>query len=219
MCTNAPSASMNNYILTTNWFQLTCKDNWDVLLPKMRPQRILEVGSFEGSSACYLIDTLSGQQAIELHCVDTWTGGIEHQTGGAAEANMGEVEARFRHNINIARMRAGKPVDLHVHKGFSHQCMAQLLVEGKENYFDFIYIDGSHQAPDVLVDAVLAFKLLKVGGTLGFDDYLWSEGISGDAAPLRCPKPAVDAFANIYAGKVKIIKLPLYQLYMQKVQN
>jgi hypothetical protein len=97
--------------------------------------------------------------------------------------------------------------------------MAQLLVEGKGNYFDFIYIDGSHQAPDVLVDAVLAFKLLKVGGTLGFDDYLWSEGTSGDEAPLRCPKPAVDAFVNIYAGKVKIIPLPLYQLYMRKLQN
>ena len=25
--------------------------------------------------------------------------------------------------------------------------------KGKKNYFDFIYVDGSHQAPDVLLDA------------------------------------------------------------------
>ena len=39
------------------------------------------------------------------------------------------------------------------------------------NNFDLIYIDASHYAPDVLSDAVLAFKLLKPGGILIFDDY------------------------------------------------
>ena len=38
---------------------------------------------------------------------------------------------------------------------------------------DFIYVDGSHQAHDVLCDAILSFKLLRVGGIVCFDDYLW----------------------------------------------
>lgn len=37
--------------------------------------------------------------------------------------------------------------------------------------FDVIYIDGEHEGPAVLEDAVLAFPLLKVGGIILFDDY------------------------------------------------
>ena len=37
--------------------------------------------------------------------------------------------------------------------------------------FDLVYIDASHEAADVLADAVLAWPLLKPGGFLGFDDY------------------------------------------------
>jgi hypothetical protein len=33
--------------------------------------------------------------------------------------------------------------------------------------------DGSHRARDVLEDAVLSWPLLKVGGIMLFDDYLW----------------------------------------------
>ena len=36
--------------------------------------------------------------------------------------------------------------------------------------YDIIYIDGSHEARDVLEDAVLAYRLLKIGGLLIFDD-------------------------------------------------
>lgn len=46
-------------------------------------------------------------------------------------------------------------------------------MEGGENKFDFIYVDGLHLSQDVLYDALLSFDLLKVGGILIFDDYLW----------------------------------------------
>jgi hypothetical protein len=41
--------------------------------------------------------------------------------------------------------------------------------------FDFIYIDGSHMRVDVLLDAVLAWQLLKPGGFMVLDDYEWNE--------------------------------------------
>lgn len=210
---------MNDYQFSNDWFRLTCQKNWEVLLPRIEPKRILEIGSFEGASTCFLMDALACRHAIELHCVDTWEGGIEHQSGGTAQANMRDVEARFWHNTHLSRRSAACPVNLQIHKGFSHHCMSQLVVDGKENYFDFIYIDGSHQAPDVLCDAVLAFKLLKVGGTLGFDDYLWSEPLPEGDDPLRCPKPAIDAFIQIHARKLQALPLPLYQLYLEKLRN
>lgn len=39
--------------------------------------------------------------------------------------------------------------------------------------FDLIYIDGSHMRVDVMMDAVLAWPLLKAGGVMVFDDYEW----------------------------------------------
>lgn len=210
---------MSGYQYTNHWFEASARQIWDQLLPQVKPRRILEVGSYEGASACYLIDKLGAEAPLELHCIDTWAGGIEHQAGGGASADMSEVEARFRHNTALAAGRAAHPVELVAHKGLSDDGLARLLGNGRRNYFDFIYIDGSHQAPDVLCDAVLGFKLLRVGGLMAFDDYLWSENLPQGKDPLRCPKPAIDAFINLNIRKLHILQAPLYQMYVQKISD
>lgn len=206
----------SGYQFTNDWFLHGGKKVWDSLIPQINPTRILEIGSYEGASLCYLIDRLSPHKALEIHCIDSWQGGVEHQSGSVIEARMSDVEKRFIYNTRFAIDRAPNRVDLTVHKGFSDAQLAKLLVSGKTEYFDFIYIDGSHQAPDVLLDAVLSFKLLKVNGVIAFDDYLWQEQLSYGTDPLRCPKIAIDAFVNIYSRKLHVISAPLYQLYVQK---
>ncbi|MDQ0041820.1 putative O-methyltransferase YrrM [Variovorax boronicumulans] len=132
---------------------------------------------------------------------------------------MTQVEARFHHNTALSIRRSAHPVNLVVHKGPSDLGLARLLAQGASGHFDFIYIDGSHQAPDVLADAVLAFRLLRNGGVIVFDDYLWAEELAGGKDPLRCPKPAIDAFVNCYFRKLQILRAPLYQLYVQKTSD
>nr|WP_279308106.1 class I SAM-dependent methyltransferase [Niveispirillum sp. BGYR6] len=173
----------------------------------------MEVGSYEGASACYVVETITPVGELELHCVDSWEGGIEHQD---ASMQMSHTEMRFHHNMAVAASKAPHKLDLHVHKGNSDVQLAKLLAEGKQGYFDMVYIDGSHQAPDVLCDAVLGFKLLKVGGLLVFDDYLWAETLPNGPDLLRCPKPAIDAFINLYFRKLQILTAPLYQIYTIK---
>jgi predicted O-methyltransferase YrrM len=68
--------------------------------------------------------------------------------------------------------------------------------------YDFIYIDGSHQASDVLEDAVLAFPLLKEGGIMIFDDYTWGAGMGY----YEIPKPGIDAFISIYGDQLKVLE-------------
>jgi hypothetical protein len=36
----------------------------------------VEIGSYEGASACYLIEKPATSKEIELHYADTWEGGI-----------------------------------------------------------------------------------------------------------------------------------------------
>jgi predicted O-methyltransferase YrrM len=211
--------SMDQYSFTNNWFETGAKNVWDQLIPQVNPTQILEIGSYEGASACYLIDKFSPGKSIEIHCVDTWEGGVENKEGGFAHVDMGDVETRFRQNVQLAKSRAINNVDVVIHKGMSDAVLAGMLAGGKAGYFDFIYVDGSHQAPDVLYDALLAFRLLRVNGLIAFDDYLWQEPLPNGVDPIRCPKPAIDAFTNIYCRKIKIIGAPLYQLYVQKLRD
>ena len=207
---------MNEYNFTVRWFEDSARHVWDQLIPQIKPARILEVGCYEGASTCYLIDTLAREHGIEMHCVDTWGGGVELQSD---DVDMESVETRFKHNTRLAIDNSPGKVDLIVHKESSDVCLSRLLSEGKGGYFDFVYVDGSHQAPDVLCDAVLGFKLLKIGGVLAFDDYLWAETSETTKDPLRCPKPAIDAFVNINFRKLRVIKAPLYQLFIQKLAD
>lgn len=210
--------SESGYQFTNTWFEST-KGIWDELISKINPTRILEIGSYEGASACWIIEKLAAQKNIELHCVDTWHGGIEHQENGAFEADMSAVEQRFKQNTQKAIGKVSHNVDLTAHKGASDITLANMLANDKRCYFDFIYVDGSHQAPDVLCDALLSFRLLRTDGVIAFDDYLWQEVFPNGTDPIRCPKPAIDAFTNIYCRKLRVISAPLQQLYVQKIAD
>lgn len=206
---------MGAYEFTTDWFDRMAKETWDQLIPQIKPRKILEVGSYEGASACYLIDKLAHDTELEIHCVDTWAGSVELQARGV---DMAAVESRFDGNIERA-LANKRQVDFNKHREPSDIALSRLIAEGKRNYFDFVYIDGSHQAPDVLCDAVLGFRLLKPGCCMVFDDYLWAEKLAYGRDPLRCPKPAIDAFVNLNFRKLAVLPGPLCQLFVQKMSD
>lgn len=211
--TSVSGLLQSKYTFTNDWFDESAREVWDRLVPATRARKILEIGSYEGASTCYLIDNLSIFGGIEIHCVDHWLGGSDHTD---LDIEMRAVETRFNDNVRMAIANAPNPVDLHIHKQDSLQAMAGLLVAGKRDYFDFIYVDGSHIASDVLADAVLAFSLLKTGGVLVFDDYLWTEDLRYGRDILRCPKAAIDAFINLNFRRLSIITAPLRQIYVRK---
>ena len=62
-----------NYEFTNNWFQANAQQIWSEMLPITKPKKILEIGSYEGASICFLIDKLSEYyDSIEIHAIDTW---------------------------------------------------------------------------------------------------------------------------------------------------
>ena len=208
---------MTKFDFTSNWFEINGKQVWDSLIPQVKPSKVLEIGSYEGESTCYIINFLEDKKNAELHCIDTWDGAIEQKN---REVDMLEVERRFDHNTNLALSKSKNSINFNKLKGKSDIILSKLLIEKKENYFDFVYVDGSHQATDVLFDAVMAFKLVRVGGVIAFDDYIWFERNLPQGKDLnRCPKPAIDAFINIYYNKVNIIQAPLKQIYVTKINN
>ena len=156
---NEPEPTREAFEFTNDWFENNIRI-WNHWLAQLKPQRALEIGSYEGRSACHLIETCTEWSNLEIHCVDTWEGGVEHQKSAT---KMSIIEKRFDKNTGIASKRATNSVKLVKHKSLSHPKLAELMCQGKNEYFDLIYIDGSHQAPDVITDAVMAFPLLRGG--------------------------------------------------------
>jgi predicted O-methyltransferase YrrM len=206
-------AIMEDFDFTYDWFGSNAEVIWRQLLPAIKPKKVLEIGSFEGRSTTFLMQYNDWCDDLEIYCVDSWEGSIEHTEHGL---DMKKAENKFDKNISIAKRKASRNSNITKLKGFSDSELPKLLADNKCNYFDFIYVDGSHQAADVLLDAVLAFKLCRVGGVIGFDDYTWSEDLPYGKNLLRCPKLAIDAFTTIFAGKIAIINTPVVQIYAVK---
>ncbi len=202
------------YDFSNSWFDDGARPVWREFIPRLRPKRVLEIGSYEGASACFLIDTVCQFQPLELHCVDHWRGSAEH-----AGTDMDAVRKRFRANIEVAGKNAAFPLSLYVHDMRSDSALPMLLAQGKSGYFDLVYVDGSHESPDVLLDALLGFKLLRIGGALVFDDYNWQLEPASERDLLSVPRPAIDAFVNLYTRKLDIINSPMSQLFVRKASD
>jgi predicted O-methyltransferase YrrM len=192
---------MTEYTFTQDWFSFNIPvwEQLATLLPGTPGQRnFLEIGSFEGRSAVWMAENMM-TEGDNLRCIDTWEGSEEH----SAETVQG-IEDRFRHNLVVAAKKFPRR-RIFQHKSTSVQELAHWLVEAPEDHpsFDFIYIDGSHTAKDVLTDACMAWPLLKQGGLMVFDDYLWGE--SRDI--LHRPKLATDFFVNVFAEGLDIVHI------------
>lgn len=200
---------MSEYQFTKDWFNWA-PPVWEQLIPMLpgKPghRQFLEIGSFEGRSMVWIVENMM-VEGDELRCIDTWEGGEEH---GAED--MGSIEQRFEHNRQLLMNRFPDRL-VYAYKGSSTAELAHWLVEDPKDHptFDFIYIDGSHIAKDVLTDACMAWPLLKPKGIMVFDDYMW--GNPRDI--LHRPKPAIDAFTNIFAEEVDIVHVG-YQLVVRK---
>ena len=183
------------YQFSNNWFEAH-KPSWKKLLEYSQPKNILEIGSYEGQSAVFAVSTILDIQPelVNITCIDTWEGGREH-----VNDNMPSVEQRFDSNIEILSRKYGKRFNLKKIKKDSFSALSELCASSSSQEFDFIYIDGSHDASDVLYDAVASFKLLKLNGLMCFDDFLWH---AGDRNPLHTPRQAIEAFISCYRDKV-----------------
>jgi predicted O-methyltransferase YrrM len=182
---------------TQDWFTAHVPVWEQILAPLVgKPAHALEIGVFEGRATTWLLDRVLTHPDSTLTWVDTFAGGAEHPS-----ADLGGLETRFRANT----ARFGDRVSGHVGRS------ADELRGMTGARFDLVYIDGSHEAADVLADAVLAWPLVKPGGLVGFDDYAWRVF----PEPQRCPALAVDAFLSVMRGRFEEVHRG-YQVWVRK---
>jgi predicted O-methyltransferase YrrM len=141
--------------------------------------RLLEVGSFEGRASTWFLENVLTHPTATLTCVDPF--------------GYPGAEARFDHNVRAS----GHAARLRKIKGKSEAVLLHL----EPASYDAVYIDGSHLAVNVLMDAVLGWRLMKPGGVLIFDDYLWRP----DYPLWRRPQVAIDLFLDLVGADAAVL--------------
>jgi len=198
---------------TNTWFQQTAEANFELNLLHKKPQfkKAIEIGCYEGQATCWMLDHMAFEQIV---CVDTWEGGAEHKA-----VDMGAVCERFLKNVSSDQqgiVEIDHCRSMVALNGMLAESKRRLLPNQKAGY-DFIYVDGSHIAKDVLTDAVLAWQLLEPGGYIAFDDYTWTEKPRQEANPLDNPRLAIDAFYTIFRREAVILPSTQHQFWLMKV--
>jgi predicted O-methyltransferase YrrM len=156
---------------------------WQELVFYAPPTSYLEIGSYEGASAIWMAK--NNKRIRSITCIDNWSNNDEH-----SDTDMIQVEVNFRHNIKLLEQEY-KNISFDVYKMSSHRGLAHLM--GKTLMYDWIYIDGSHRARDVLTDLTMAWHLLHPTGIMILDDYLWP---NTDAK--QAPRLAIDSWMEIH---------------------
>lgn len=152
----------------------------------------IELGTFQGDSAQWFLDNIFTDPTAIYHCVDTFEGSVEHHIAG--------IDCRS--NLDITREKLKDAIAekrCFINIGYSADQLVDIRCLGFSA--DFVYVDAAHDALNVLRDAVLSFELLKVGGVMVFDDYLWHVM----PRDVDCPKMAIDAFVSCYADQIEVL--------------
>jgi predicted O-methyltransferase YrrM len=183
-------------MLKTGW------KNWDKHLSQFinTKNTIMEIGSYKGDATCWFLNNLCKNSKSLVIAIDTWEGSPEYNI------DFKKIEKEFDDNIKNTK----KESQLIKMKKKSSDGLVTLLNERKYN-FNIIFIDASHEAPDVINDAILSWQLLENKGVLIFDDYEWDKLNKEQFKP----KIAIDSFINIFKLQLKVLYKG-YQIIIQK---
>jgi hypothetical protein len=158
--------------------------------------KFLQIGAYTGDASEWLLTNILTDPSSILLDVDTWEGSeeLEHDS-----INFSRVFEFYK-----------KRMESYPNSRFFLSTSETFLRNDKTDW-DFIYIDGDHTAKVVYADAIGAWKLLKRGGIIAFDDYLWGQGLD----PESTPKPAIDRFLLTHTNEYEIL-VDSYQVWLRK---
>ena len=150
----------------------------------------LEIGSFEGASAIWTLENVLTHPRSSLTCVDN---------NGLGRGRRLIQNLQTSGHASKVKVLWADSCDLRKHVA--------------DNAYDFVYVDGCHEAPVVLQDVLNAYLVCKPGGLVGCDDYVYTRLENGSR-----PMEAIDAFLAIFAKRIEIVHREK-QLWFRKVRD
>lgn len=167
---------------------------WEKIINKIRKIKYLEIGSFEGRSMVFIkeLDNLESLMAI-----DTFEGSDEHKN-----IDFRKVYENFKYNINL-----GGNENLNFLKTNSND-----FFKNNKNYYNLIYIDGSHHYEQVKKDFINSFNFLENNGYIICDDFMW---FYYDKIELNPIKAILECY-ELYKSKLSV-EFVYHQIIFKKL--
>ncbi|MGB8366459.1 MAG: class I SAM-dependent methyltransferase [Rhizomicrobium sp.] len=186
-----------SYQFTTDWFSGFIK-NFERNLAQFKgtPAKFIEIGTYEGRSTVWLLDNILTHPQAQLHSIDPYPKPLFFSN--AKQAGVLDEATGMARGLTFY---ASKSVEV----------LRQLPM----NTFDFVYVDGDHSTSAALQDAVLSFALLKEGGILAFDDYLWNDWKNDKYGTTKL---GIDAFMTVFRNELEVLGRG-YQVWVRKVRD
>ena len=183
--------TINDYFFTSDVFSHRIP-MWTEHFKSLKGQAIavLEVGCYQGMSACWILDEMLSHQESTLTCIDS------------------NFDPYFQKNV----FKTGSESQVTFLEGDIHQLMADCT----PNNFDLINLqDRCKSSQYVAENARLAWDLLKPGGFIVFSSYGWRN--PKDAS--QNPKAGIDRFLDSVRNKWQLVHVspPTFQLIIRKL--
>ena len=194
---------LSKYIYTQTWYiNSEIRRNLLNYTSNKKKYNILEIGCFEGLSACGFSDNIMDHDDSTLDCVDPF---ILSNTDPRITTTCitNNTEKIFINNIKNSK---------NSNKIFFHKLESDEFFRKNTKKFNFIYVDGCHEEEFIKNDINNSFSVLEIGGILWLDDYK-----GGNSGAL---KVVMDNVLEKYKDCFEQIKGGLnYQFALIKTKN
>ena len=125
----------------------------------------LEIGAFEGRSACWMLDNIFQSQGSVAYLIDTFGGPSRMSHVESIRKYGGKIEATCRQNMAPFGERVS------IIKGDSDTVLRSPEILSLTGEVDLVYVDGAHHGDSAYRDACLAWELVREGtGIMMWDD-------------------------------------------------
>jgi len=182
--------------------------HWDKYLFPLVDKKIncLDIGAYTGENTCWMLTNLCTNPYSKVFSIDKWK---SCDDCSEYKEYTDKIEKKFDKNVEETGEK-DKNVKINM---TSSKAIIKLKDTGLI-IFDFIFIDASHQAKDVLSDAILSWDILNENGILIFDDYEW-DNVKGE---IFKPKEAIDTFIKLFNLQLKVLHVG-YQYILKKINQ
>lgn len=132
--------------------------------------KFIEIGSWKGQSAVFMaVEIINSLKNIEFYCVDIWKGnGIIDSYENYLKTCNSKNKSNKLFNIFIKNIEPVK----HIIKPIRKTSIAASK-KFSDEYFDFIFIDASHEYKEFKQDLIAWYPKIKKGGVFAGHDYKW----------------------------------------------
>lgn len=175
-----------------NWFAAIAQENFEQFLTPLAGKqwlRFLQLGCFTGDASVWMCKNVLTGEHSWLDDVDTWAGAPNEPIQTAMDFE--DVFATYTHKTD------GLPIMVH-RRTTTDYLLNHDTALMRASAYDFIYVDAHHTSASALLDSELSWPLLKPGGLMAIDDYLWEHP---DGIDIHAPKLGIAMFLDRHLGE------------------